>query len=133
MERHAPEPKPWGVTEEEAVDLCRDWMVYLGAEDTVAASGEARAACSLYSSRFLAWVDNRQRNLDVEMVERAASVSSADGRYPLVFIPGGVLPTAQDRADELGVALLRYDARNADLDGANTVGRQLRSNGLVIS
>lgn len=129
MERRAPDPKPWGVSTEEAVELCRQWMIYLGADDTVAASDEANPVCNLYSSRFLAWVDTRQRNLDVDTVERAASVAAADGRFPLVFVPGGVLPSAQDRADELGVALLRFDARNSDLDGANVVGRQLRASG----
>lgn len=132
MERQAPDPRPWGVSEDEAVELCREWMVYLGADDAVATSGETRAVCSLYSARFLAWVDNRQHNLNVDMVERASTVAAADGRHPLVFIPGGVLPTAQDRADELGVALLRFDAQNADLDGANAVGRRLRATGFLV-
>jgi len=105
-------------------------MDYLGAEDPVVSSGDALQVCDLYSNRFLAWVDNRQRNLDVETVERASRVAIADGRYPLVFVPGGVLPAAQERADQLGVALLRFDARNADLDGANLVGRQLVVAGL---
>lgn len=106
-------------------------MIHLGAVDAVSSSGDARNVCDLYSSRFVAWVDNRQRNLSVEIVERAASVAAADGRRPLVFLPGGVLASAQDRADELGVALLRFDARNADLDGANIVGRQLKASGLA--
>lgn len=105
-------------------------MIHLGASDTVIAVGSAGDICDLYSRRFLAWVDNRQRNLDVELVERAAWAAAADGRHPLVFVPGGVLPTAQDRADELGVAILRFDARNADLDGANLLGRRLRASGL---
>lgn len=108
-------------------------MIHLGAEDTVVAHGGGDNVCDLYSSRFLAWVDNRQHNLDTAMVERAARTAAADGRYPLVFVPGGVLPTAQNLADELGVALLRFDARNADLDGANLVGRQVRAIGLAAS
>lgn len=130
MDRPPPDPKPWGVSEDEAVDLCREWMVYLGAQDTVVASGEVKPICHLYSSRFLAWIDNRQRNLDVGSVERAASIAANDGRYPLIFVPGGVLPSAQDRADELGVALLRFDAQNGDLDGLSVIGRRLRAVGL---
>lgn len=106
-------------------------MLHLGAADTLVAKGSASKVCDLYSSGFLAWVDNHQRNLGVEMIERAASVAATDGRHPLVFLPGGVFPSAQDRADELGVALLRFDARNADLDGANLVGRRLRAAGLT--
>lgn len=116
---------------QEAIELCREWMIHLGAEDTCMAEAAARGVCDLYSSRFLAWVDNRQHNLGVETVEMAASVASVDGRHPLVFVPGGVLPSAQDLADELGVALLRFDARNADLDGANLLGRRVRASGLM--
>ena len=108
-------------------------MIYLGANDAVASSGVALQTCDLYSSHYLAWVDNRQRNLSIETVERASNVAAGDGRRPVVFVPGGVLPTAQDRADELGVALLRFDARNADLDGANLAGRRIRTNGLAAS
>jgi len=106
-------------------------MIFLGAVDAVTSSGDARRVCDIYSSHFLAWVESQARNLGVELVQRASSVALRDGRRPLVFVPGGVLPTAQDRADELGVALLRFDARNADLDGANVVGRRVRASGLV--
>lgn len=123
---------PWGASRTEAIELCRQWMAFLGATDTVVALGDEGRVCDLYSAHFLAWVDNRQRNLDVEMVERVANVAAEDRRHPVIFVPGGVLPTAQDRADQLGVALLRFDARNGDLDGANFVGRRLRASGLVV-
>ncbi|WP_431277869.1 hypothetical protein [Leifsonia poae] len=127
MERESPSPKPWEASDEEAVELCREWMVYLGAVDTVVASGATRLLCDLYSSLYVAWVDNRQGNLDVDVVEKAASLASADGRRALIFVTGGVRPVAQDLADALGVALLRYGAHGGDLDGANTLGRQLHT------
>jgi hypothetical protein len=108
-------------------------MVYLGAADSVAASKGARQVCDLFSSRFLAWVDNRSGNVNSELVERAAQVSAADGRQALVFTPGGVFPDAQDRADALGIALLRFDPYAGDLDGANQVGRRLRGSGFMVS
>lgn len=37
-----PAPRPFGVSAEEAVELCREWMGYLGAADVVVARGEAR-------------------------------------------------------------------------------------------
>lgn len=107
-------------------------MIYLGAFDTVSATNTARNVCDLYSSRFLAWVDNRRGNLGLDVVERAGVIASGDGRYPLVFLSGGVLPEAQDRADALGLALLRFDAQGGNLDGANLVGRQVRGSGLVV-
>ena len=107
-------------------------MVYLGAPDVVVAAKSMNHLCDLYSSRFLAWVDNRRGNLGPDFVQRAASIAAGDGRYPLVFLSGGVLPEAQDRADAAGVALLRFDAQGGNLDGANRVGQQTRGSGLAV-
>lgn len=126
-----PLPRQWRASDDEAVELCRDWMFYLGATDVVVAQGETQNTCDLYSIRFLAWVDNRRQNLDVEVVQNAANVAAADGRYPLVFVPGGVFPEAQDLADALGVAILRFDSLGGDLDGASAMGRRLRATGLA--
>lgn len=130
-DREPPLPRQWRASDSEAIELCRDWMIYLGAADAVVAQGEARQVCDLYSSRFLAWVDNRRQNLDVAVVQNAANVAAADGRCPLIFVPGGIYPDAQDLADALSVALLRFDALGGDLDGASAVGRQLRVKGLA--
>jgi hypothetical protein len=105
-------------------------MVYLGAVDTVMASGEVRQMCDLYSARYLGWVDNRRGNLDVDVVERAADVAATDGRRPLIFVPGGVRPVARERADARGVALFWFDAQNATLTGGNLFGRELCASGL---
>jgi hypothetical protein len=106
-------------------------MQFLGAEDTVVAGGETRALCDLYSDRYLAWVRDNRGNLAIEPVERAAIVAAQDGRHPLIFVPGGVRPTARERADVVGVALLRYGAYDGSLDGANAWGRQLCATGLA--
>lgn len=127
-----PEPMRWGANDAEAVELCRRWMIYLGASDTVIASGEARRTCDLYGSRFLGWVDARRGNVDIDIVERAAYVASSDGRQPLIFIPGGIRPAAQERADALGVAVLRFHAENATLDGVNSLGWRFRDGGFAM-
>lgn len=131
MDFDRPQPRQWGATGREAAELCREWMLHLGAVDTVVSQGSASEVCDLFSSRWLAWVSSRRGNLDVELVERAARICAADGRQALVFIAGGVFPTVQDRADALTVGLLRFDARGGDLDGANTLGRRLVEGGLV--
>lgn len=131
MTHEVPRPRVWKASNQEAVELCRDWMVYLGAADVVAASGDVAEVCDLYSSGFLAWVDNRRGNVGLDLVEKAATIAMGDGRHPLVFLSGGVLPEAQDRADAVGLALLRFDAQGGNLEGANLVGRQIRAGGLV--
>lgn len=126
-----PQPLPWRASDHEALELCREWMTYLGASDVVIAADQVRPICDLYGSRFLAWVHNRRGNLGLDVVEKAAAVAAADGRHPLVFLSGGALPEAQDRADALGIALLRFDAQGGNLDGANRIGRRLRVSGMA--
>jgi hypothetical protein len=129
---HEPPPaRPYGVSDEEAVELCRDWMIYLGAAETIAASGDARKLCDLYSSHHLAWVNNRRGNLGLDEVDTAARLSSADGRRGVIFVRGGFRPVARQRADALGVVLLRYDARNGTLNGGNQLGFDIRASGLT--
>lgn len=130
MERQPPDPKPWGASDNEAIELCREWMIYLGAGDTVVASGAAVQACDLYSAKFLAWVENRAANLEIERVNRAATVSAANGRPALIFVRHGVLPDARERADELGVAVFGFDPKSGTLDGVNLLGRALSAKGL---
>lgn len=121
------------MSDQEAIPLCRDWMIFLGATDTVAATGAVRQVCDLYSSHYIAWVDNRRGNLDIDAVEKAATVRAADGRRALIFVSRGVRPVAQNLADTLGVAILRYGARGGVLDGGNRLGRQLCASGLAAS
>jgi len=126
-----PAPRPFGVSAAEAIELCREWMIFLGASDAVVAEGEVRQSCDLYSSRYLGWVDNGRGNLDVDAVEKAARLAKADGRLPLIFLRGGVRPVAQQKADALGVALLNYRARDSALDGRSQLGRELLVSGLA--
>lgn len=125
MERQPPKPKPWGVSDDEAIELCRDWMIYLGAADTVVASGAGVQACDLYSAGYLAWVENKTGNVEIGLVEHAAAVVAADGREALIFARRGVIPAARVRADELGIAIFGFDPQGATLDGVNLRGREL--------
>lgn len=108
-------------------------MVYLGATDAAASSGRAKDLCDLFSSGYLAWVDNGRGNLDVGPIEIAATLAASDGRSPLIFLQGGVRPAAQQRADALGVALLNYHARDGSLAGRNSLGRAIVQEGLARS
>ena len=105
-------------------------MIYLGAADTVATRDPARQLCDLYSSCYLAWVDNRRGNLEVDSVANAARLAASDGRHPLIFVRGGVRPVAQQQADELGVAILWYHAVDATLAGRSRPGLAVLASGL---
>lgn len=106
-------------------------MVYLGAGQTMLTVGAGRQVCDLYSSAHLAWVYNRRGNLEDEYVERAAASAAVDGREAIIFARGGIFPTAYSRADDLGVALLRFGSYDGDLFGGNAWGHELCAGGMV--
>jgi hypothetical protein len=106
-------------------------MIYLGAADTVVASGAAVQACDLYSAGYLAWVENKRGNLGLDSVDRAALTVAADGRRGLIFIRAGALPQAVDRADYLGIAIFGFDPEGGSLDGVNLLGRDWYATGLA--
>jgi hypothetical protein len=89
-----------------------------------------RDVCDLFSSRYLAWVDNGRANLESHVVLHAAQVASSDGRQAMIFKRGGIRGEAQQLADSYGVALFSYVPADGLLEGANPLGYQLRASGL---
>jgi hypothetical protein len=96
-------------------------MIYLGEEDTVIAEGATAAICDLYSSRYVALVENRIGNIEVPLVQRAVALSASDGRRGLVFHSGGCFPDAAELANLHGIALITYVAREGEIDARNRV------------
>ena len=121
MSTERPGPRPIGFSRKAAVEFCRDWMIYLGEQDTVVASGGATAVCDLYSSRYVGLVENAIGNIEVPLVERAASLVASDGRRGLVFHSGGCLPAAAELADACGIALITFDGPNGAIEARNQV------------
>jgi hypothetical protein len=120
-----PSPRPVGASHTAAVEFCREWMVYLGERDTVIAEGPATAACDLYSSRYIALVDNHRGNIEVPLVQRAIALTESDGRRGIVFHPGGCLLDAADLANDRGIALIMFDARNGEIEARNQVAVEI--------
>lgn len=114
-----PAPRPDGVNDRDAVDLCREWMIYLGETDTVVSEGAAAATCDLYSSRYVALVDNRRGNIGLPLVNRATALVASDGRRGLIFHSGGCFPDAAVKAEYAGIAVITFDARNAEIEARN--------------
>lgn len=125
MKTDPPAARPYGVSDREAVDLCLEWMKYLGESDAIVSEGQARDLCDLFSGRYLCWVDNRVGNLDQELVGKASALARSDGRRSLIFIAGGCAGDSQVLADRAGVAVLRYEPFNRTISAGNKVGREL--------
>ena len=96
-------------------------MVYLGEVDTVAAVGDASAICDLYSSRYVALVDNHRGNIGVPLVERACALVTSDGRLGLIFHSEGCLPDAGLLAEQAAIAVIMFDPENGDIEATNRV------------
>jgi hypothetical protein len=94
-------------------------MVFLGERDTLIAEGPAAAVCDLYSSRYVALVDNHRGNIEVPLVQRAIALTESDGRSCIVFHPGGCLPDAAALADARGVVLIMFDSRTGAIEARN--------------
>ena len=118
MNGERPRPRPVGSSQTAAVEFCREWMVYLGETDTVIAAGDA-AVCDLYSSRYVALVENRIGNIEVPLVQRAVTLSASDGRRALVFHSGGCFPDAGELANAHGIPLIAYVARAGNIEPRN--------------
>lgn len=103
-------------------------MNYLGVTDAVVAAGKSRQVCDLYGSHYLGWVENKTGNVEIGLVEHAATVVATDGRRGLIFARRGVIPAARVRADELGIAIFGFDPQGGTLDGVNLLGRELVAN-----
>ena len=114
-----PRPCPVGSSQSAAVEFCREWMMYLGEADTVIATGAAAEICDLYSSRYVALVENRIGNIEVPLVQRAIALSASDGRRGLVFHSGGCFGDAAELSDAHGIALITYMSRAGDIAAAN--------------
>ncbi|GAB3396187.1 hypothetical protein GCM10027568_29830 [Humibacter soli] len=114
-----PAPRRDGVSDSEAVALCRQWMVYLGETDAVEAVGRVASVCDLFSSHYVALVDNKQGNIGLPLVERGMALASADGRRCVIFHSGGCLPNAGRAADQAGIAVIMFDPENGDIEATN--------------
>lgn len=114
-----PAPRPVGSSQIAALEFCRDWMVYLGERDTMIASGDVAAVCDLYSSRYVALVQNRIGNIEVPFVQRAIALSTTDGRRALVFHSGGCLIDAAALANAHQIPLFSYMSLAGEIAPAN--------------
>jgi len=90
-------------------------MVYLGEEDAVVAEGATAETCDLYSSRYVALVENRIGNIEIPLVQRAVTLSRSDDRRAVVFHSGGCFGDAAELADDYGIALITYRHERAIL------------------
>ena len=100
-------------------------MVYLGEADTVESVGAATAICDLYSSRYVALVDNRRGNIGLPLIYKAAALVAADGRRGLIFHSDGCLPDAALQAESLGIAVITFDARNGWIEARNRTANDI--------
>lgn len=127
-----PEPRPrQGATDSEAIELCAQWMRYLGAADVVIADPAAAIPCDLYSNNILGWVHNWRGNVEADLVAHVISVLKNDGRSGMIFFRHGFDTFARNSATRAGIALVRFSPEDGTAHGLNQLGRDVFVRGLV--
>jgi hypothetical protein len=127
-----PEPRPrQGATDREAIELCAQWMSYLGATDVVIANPSASIPCDLYSNNYLGWVHNWHGDVGADLVEQAISALSTDKRSGMIFFRYGFDGFARNLATNAGLALIRFSPEYGTANGLNQLGRDIFVRGLV--
>lgn len=125
-----PSPQPYGVSAEGAEELVAQWMRFLGEGDAQTTRYTADGGIDVQSSHYIAQVKNYAGTVGVAEVRQLAGVASVDPRRALFFTSGAYASGAITFANQVGMALLIYDAQAGTLVGANNAGEQIVARGL---
>ncbi|RCK56943.1 restriction endonuclease [Microbacterium sorbitolivorans] len=131
----APQPRPNGVSPEEAEWLVAEWMRFLGAADAEVTRYSADGGIDVVSTTHIAQVKNLSAGyrVPVAQIRELAGVAAHDRRQALFFTSGSYTASGLEFADRAGIALFTYDAMRGTLDGVNGHGRSIRAQGLTVS
>ena len=127
----APPPLPYGVSPEGAEHLVADWMRHVGAVNVSVTSFQSDGGIDVQSDFHVAQVKlytaSSVGRPEVQQLVGAALVS---GKKPLFFTSSGFSPGAKRFATEAEVALFKIVPESGVLLGVNSLGRQIREDGL---
>ena len=126
----APSPQPYGVNDDGARALVREWMRHLGAIDIVVTEGSNESEIDADSSRYIVRTKNSTETVGVAEVRELAGVCVADGRRGLFFASGTFAAAAVEFADRVGIPLFIYSAQGGTLNAANPNAQVILTRGL---
>jgi hypothetical protein len=125
-----PDKQEFGVSHQGAEKLCKEWMTYLGAEESETTSFTSDGGIDVVAASYIAQVKNYSGTVPINDVRALAGVVSTDGRKGLFFTSGNYSTGAIEFANQAGIALFVYSAENGTLIDANNVATPILENGL---
>ena len=127
-----PQKQQFGVSDEGAEALVAQWMRWLGVFDAEVTKFVGDGGIDVESSRYIAQVKNFRGNVGIAAIRELAGVASVDGRTPLFFTSGDYPKDALIWAQNAGIYLFTYDAKNAKLSANNQLARDALGSGLPV-
>lgn len=127
----APAPQPYGVNHQGAERLVADWMRHLGIHDARVTQYSNDGGIDVDSRHVIAQVKNLHSSASVPIAQIRDLFGTATHRQKgaVLFTSGLVSVTGLTFADDVGMALIRYDAEKGTLSGLNQRGRQVIASG----
>lgn len=130
--RPAPPPPPqlYGVSDQGAELLVRDWMRHLGVLDATVTPLRGDGGTDVESNDFIAQVKNYTGLVPVSEVRDLGGVAAATGKQALLFTSGTLSGSGLDFADKVRIAVIQYSAVDGTLVGLNDLGTRCTEAGI---
>lgn len=130
-ERIRPGKHIYGVSDSGAEQLVGDWMRYLGESEVVVTKQSGDGGVDVLTSRLCCQVKNYKRQpVTASEVRDLLGTSYSFGKSPVLFTSSTLTADAADFCVRNEIAVINYNAENAQLAALNTFGLRLLKAGL---
>lgn len=117
----------------EAEKLVQEWMVALGYPDAETTQFSQDGGVDVMTEKYAVQVKRwrKGKNLGVKDVRELFGVAIKLGKKPLVFITSGASQAALAEANDMGVAIIRFEFLQPQLHPINDVAREFLKNSKI--
>jgi hypothetical protein len=128
--RVRPTPQPYGVSDQGAEHLVAEWLHYLGFEDAQVTQYSGDGGIDVDTYEHVVQVKNyRDKAVSVTEVRELFGVAASERKKAVLFTSSSCTTQAIEFADKNGIALIKFDSRQASLEEINDDGSDFLVNG----
>ncbi len=130
VNRVRPKPQPYGVSDQGAEHLVSEWLQYLGFEDAQVTQYSGDGGIDVETIEHVVQVKNyRDKAVSVTEVRELFGVAASERKRAVLFTSSSCTSQAIEFADKNGIALIKFDSRQASLVELNDEGSDFLVNG----
>jgi hypothetical protein len=130
LNRVRPTPQPYGVSDQGAEHLVAEWLHYLGFEDAQVTQYSGDGGIDVETIEHVVQVKNyRDKAVSVTEVRELFGVAASERKRAVLFTSSSCTSQAIEFADKNGIALIKFDSRQASLVELNDEGSDFLVNG----